>query len=43
VAAIMGRSDSSVRLLVHRGLRRLERLAQVHETTREDAAMYWGQ
>jgi RNA polymerase sigma-70 factor (ECF subfamily) len=43
VAAIMGRSDSSVRLLVHRGLRRLERLAQVHETNRQSAAMNWGQ
>jgi RNA polymerase sigma-70 factor (ECF subfamily) len=43
VAAIMGRTDSSVRLLVHRGLRRLERLAQVHETTPQDATMNWGQ
>ena len=43
VAAIMGRNESSVRLLVHRGLRRLERLVEVHETTRSDAAINWGQ
>jgi RNA polymerase sigma-70 factor (ECF subfamily) len=43
VAAIMGRSDSAVRVLVHRGLRRLERLTQVSETTPERAAINWRQ
>jgi RNA polymerase sigma-70 factor (ECF subfamily) len=43
VAAIMGRTDSSVRVLVHRGLRRLERYAQLRETRPQDAAMNWGQ
>ena len=41
VAEIMGRTDTSVRVLVHRGLRRLEQLAEVDETQRRRPAMSW--
>jgi RNA polymerase sigma-70 factor (ECF subfamily) len=41
VADIMDRTDTSVRVLVHRGLRRLEQLAEIDETRTRRPAMSW--
>jgi RNA polymerase sigma-70 factor (ECF subfamily) len=41
IAEIMGRTDTSVRVLVHRGLRRLEQMAAVDETQARRPAMNW--